>query len=63
MSEFMCRNHHQMSCRDHKCPICGSPVAYMDGLSDRELRRIEEEDEEGRPSRMSEFRRDDRGNR
>ncbi len=61
MSEFMCRNHHQMSCCDHTCPICGSPVAYMDGLSARELRELEEED--NRPSRMSEFRRNDRGNR
>ncbi len=62
MSEFICRNQHQMSCRDHTCPICDSPVAYMDGLTDRELRRIEEEEEEDRSSRMSEFRRDDRSN-
>ncbi len=66
MSEFTCRNHHQMSCRDHTCPICGSRVAYMDGLSDRdlrEMREMEEKDKEDSPSRMSEFRRDDQGNR
>lgn len=47
MSEFLCRNGHDMPpSAGPFCRICGSRVAYMDGMSSSELRRQEEYERE-----------------
>ena len=49
MSEFACRNGHLMSCQDHICKVCGSPVHTMDGMTGKQLwgmERDERRDEE-----------------
>ena len=58
VSEFECRNNHQMSSRDRVCPICGEGCYYMDGLSSQQWRKRDKweeiqanlEDEEEQPS-------------
>ena len=41
MSEFTCKNGHQLRAGQYKCPICGGKLSYMDGYSNRELVAME----------------------
>lgn len=41
MSTFECRNFHIMKSGEMICGVCGERLMYMDGMTDRELRREE----------------------
>jgi hypothetical protein len=46
MSEFHCRNGHLMLSSDGpRCRECGEKVFTMDGLTNRQLRKMEEAEE------------------
>ena len=45
MSEFECAQGHDMSPRDRRCKVCGGRVARMDGLTNAQLRAMEDADE------------------
>jgi hypothetical protein len=45
MSEFTCKKGHIMNGCPY-CPVCGGPVHYMDGDSNRDIEIEEEEEEE-----------------
>ena len=47
MSEFECINGHLISSSIGYCEICGGRTVRMDGLSNRELTRLEELEGEG----------------
>ncbi len=45
MSEFECAQGHPMSSRDLRCKVCGSLLARMDGMTNAQLRAMEDADE------------------
>jgi len=47
MSEYMCINHHLVRLRDTRCPICGEPKFYTDGMSPKMYDKFCRAEEEG----------------
>lgn len=43
MSEFECSQGHLMRSGDIRCKICGGRLARMDGMSGRQLRKMDDE--------------------
>jgi len=46
MSEFTCRNGHQVNAGEFECPYCGKRIFRMDGMSRSEIRQQEIQDME-----------------
>jgi len=46
MSEFECSQGHMpapSTIKNNRCPICGSPIVRIDGMSGRELEKMDRE--------------------